>query len=266
MSDVKPQLRRLLRIQELAQLVRQSRAVVDAAPMRIEEIEAAFRERNAEYVALKTRFEELDLDRRTRTQELQDLEEARRKYTDQLMQVKNQREYSAVLKEIDAVKAQTADHEDAVLQDMQEIETLTGDLEARSAHIQEERDGVARDLAQVEAQAAAAREDIIRLEQERVTLEHEMPADLIDSLRRIEGARAGLFMAKADGQVCQSCFVRIRPQVYQEIKLALRIHACSSCRRFLYYEAALKAEPGAAPEMAGGPTVSGLGAVNGGAV
>ena len=245
--EAKEQLQRLLRIQDVALEIRRARAVADGAPARVEEIEARFRERNAEYVAIQARHDELDADQKTRTQSLAELEDSRRKFTDQLMQVKNQREYAAVLKEIDAVKGQAAEHEDAVLKAMDELETLTSDLEARAAHIQEERAKVAAEVADVEREAVGATERAGRFEAERTDIEVELPRDLVDAVRRVEEARAGIFLAKAEGQVCQSCYVRIRPQVFQEIKLAARIHSCGNCRRFLYYEPVLRA--GAAAEV-----------------
>ena len=238
--DAKDQLKQLLRIQDLALEIRRAQAVAEGAPARIEEIEARFRERNAEYVAIQARHDELDRDQKARTQSLAELEESRRKFTDQLMQVKNQREYAAVLKEIDAVKAHAAEHEDAVLKAMDELETLTSDLESRAAHIQEERAGVAAEVADVEQEAGLAAERVARDEAERAAIEVELPRDLVDAVRRVEEARAGIFLARAESQVCQSCYVRIRPQVFQEIKLAARIHSCGNCRRFLYYEPALR--------------------------
>ena len=239
--EAKEQLKRLLRIQDLALEIRRARAVAEGAPARIEDIEARFRERNAEYVAIQSRHDELDADQRGRTQELAELEDARRKYTDQLMQVKNQREYAAVLKEIDSVKAQAAEHEDAVLKAMDELETLTGELQSRADHIQEERQRVAAEIVEVESEAAAAAERAARSEAERAAIEVELPRDLVDAVRRVEEARAGIFLARAEAQVCQSCYVRVRPQVFQEIKLSARIHSCGNCRRFLYYEPALRA-------------------------
>jgi predicted nucleic acid-binding Zn-ribbon protein len=260
--DAKPYLQRLLRIQELALEIQAARAVVIRTPSRIEEIESRFRDRNAEYVAVRDRNEELEKDQRDRQGELSTLEESLKKYTDSLMQVKNQREYAAMLKEIDTVKAQISTHEDTVLKDMEEIEKLKTDLEARSAHIAEERTQVATESAQVEADAAAGREQIERCETERARIESELPNDLVENVRRVEDARQGIFLAKADKEMCQVCFVRIRPQVYQEIRQNLKIHTCSNCRRYLYHEGALR--PVAEPRLE--PQSPGLEAANGGAV
>ena len=122
--EVRDQLFRLLRLQEIAHGMRAARELVNGAPARTEEIENRFRERNAEYVAIKQRYEALQADQTTRSGELTTLEESKKKYMDDLMQVQNQREYAAMLKEIDAVKSQISEHEEAVLKDMEEIESV----------------------------------------------------------------------------------------------------------------------------------------------
>jgi predicted nucleic acid-binding Zn-ribbon protein len=245
--DVKEQLLRLLRIQELVLEGQAARTIVEGAADRIQEIENRFRERNAEYVAVKERHDAAESDRKTRTIELKDLEEAYRKFMDSLMQVKNQREYAAVLKEIDAVKAKRAEHEDAVLKDMEEIETLASDLESRASHIEVERAQVEQERAQVEAEVEEARKVLDRCEADRTRIENELPASLVATIRRIEGGRRGIFLVKVERELCQSCHVRVRPQVYQEIKQASKIHACSNCRRVLYHEPALRPKPQEAP-------------------
>jgi uncharacterized protein len=261
MLEAREQLERLLRIQELALEIRSGRAIVEGAPGRVEEIEGRFRERNAEYVAFKDRYELLEKDRRDRTLELETLEASRKKFMESLMQVKNQREYSAVLKEIDAVKAQIASHEEAILKGMEENEKLKVELDARSEHIEKERALVGEERVRVEAEAGAAAGRIEEAERERAALETELPRDLIENMRRVEENRQGVFMARAEKELCQVCFVRIRPQVYQEIRQAARVHVCGHCRRYLYYEPSLKSQPGAPPAE---PPSSGLEALNGG--
>lgn len=255
----KSQLQKLFRLQELALQVREALGVVEQAPLKIEEIEAHFRERNAEYVAIRDRFDELEADQRSRSGELTGLEEQRKKFMEDLMQVKNQREYAAMLKEIDSVKAHIAEHEDAILKDMEEIENVKSELQEHEDHIKVERETVRTQCAQVEAEADSARELVARVEAERAQIEGELPAALRNTVRAIEGSRQGIFLSRAENGTCQSCFVRIRPQVFQEIKLASKIHRCSSCNRFLCHEPSLRAQAEPASQ-------DGLEAVNGGAV
>jgi len=275
--DAKGQLERLLRIQELAIQIGEAEAVVDGEPGRIEQIEAQFRERNAEYVAIRDQNDELELDRRTRSDELSVLEESRDKYKSSLMEVKNQREYSAMLKEIDNVKAEISAHDEAILRDMEAIETLKGDLATHEEHIKKERENVEIESREVHAAAEEARGKIDALRADREVVEAELPQPIRSRIKMMEAGRHGIFLTKADRVekegTCLSCFVRIRPQAFQEVRRMSAVHTCSNCRRFLYYEPTLRPsapKPEELPEPAeGSAAASGspdVEAVNGGAV
>lgn len=259
--DARSTLIRLVRIQDLSLAIRAAQDVADRAPGRIEEIEARFRERNAEYVALQERHDALQHDHRERSGELTVLEERRNKYTADLMNVKNQREYAAMLKEIDGVKAEIAGHDESILGALEALEQLKGQLQSFEEHIRKERDEVAEAHRTVEAEAQTARTQIEALGQERTEIERSLPEALVATVATLEARRQGVFLSRADNGTCQSCFVRVRPQKFQEIRQALAVHSCDNCRRFLYFEPAL-----AAP--ADGPPVprASVEAVNGGAV
>jgi hypothetical protein len=156
------------------------------------------------------------------------------------MQVQNQREYAAMLKEIDSVQAQVSEHEEAVLKDMEEIEVVKTELAKHQEHIREERRKVGAERAEVEAAVARAGESISELESERKRIESELPRKLVFTIQRLEESRQGQFLSQAEEGVCQSCFVRVRPQGFQEVKLASKIHFCSNCRRLLYHEPSLE--------------------------
>jgi len=265
MPDARTQLLKLVKMQELALEIQAAHAVVAGAPARVEEVEGRFRERNAEYVAIKERYDAIDADRSARSLELSTLEETKKHYQDSLMQVKNQREYAAVLKEIDAAKASIGEHEEAIVASMDEVETLKTDLEARAAHIESERTIVEKERADVEAASADAQVRIERATAERAQIESSLPPALVANVRRVEEGRKGIFLVKVERESCSACHVRLRPQVYQEIRQASKIHVCGSCRRYLYAEAAFAAAPvsTSAPLSGAGTEVE---AVNGGAV
>ncbi|MDH3627769.1 MAG: C4-type zinc ribbon domain-containing protein [Acidobacteriota bacterium] len=256
--EPKEQILRLAKIQELANEVRAATKVTVEAPGEIERIEQNFRERNAEYVAIKDRHEELQTDQRLRNGDLTELEERRKKYMEDLMDVKNQREYAAMLKEIDSVKAQVAENEEVILKDMEEIEKLSGELSTQEEHINTERKQVAEQRAAVEKAASEAQATIEQLGAERTTIEGELPIGVVGQVQRLEGIRAGIFVASVDGGSCSACFVRVRPQMYQEIRQSRAVHRCSSCGRYLYAPKAV-AEATATPEASAE-------AVNGGTV
>jgi predicted nucleic acid-binding Zn-ribbon protein len=138
------------------------------------------------------------------------------------------------------------------------------DLEKHEAHIQEERKIVEKELTDVREAVSSAEERIRVCAEERKALESALPEALVDNIQRVESMRQGIFLAKAEDGTCQACYVRVRPQVYQEIRQASEIHSCGNCRRFLYYPPAVEADlegPARSEEESPGMEV-----VNGGAV
>jgi predicted nucleic acid-binding Zn-ribbon protein len=46
-------------------------------------------------------------------------------------------------------------------------------------------------------------------------------------------------VAEAKDEHCQECNVRLRPQVYSELRLGKKIIRCDSCSRILYYQSSV---------------------------
>ena len=180
------------------------------------------------------------------------------------MQVKNQKEYAALLKEIDSVKAQIGEHEDAILKDMEEIEKVKVDLASHEEHIQGEREAVSKERVDVESEAASVRKVIEKEMIERDSIAQELPGPIRTTVLKLEANRQGIFLSKTENGTCLSCFVRVRPQVFQEIRMSAKVHRCSNCNRYLYHEPSLRPAT-AEPAEPTGPQ-DGVEAINGGAV
>ena len=87
-----------------------------------------------------------------------------------------------------------------------------------------------------------------------VLFHDRMTKEVRATIHRLEPRRQGIFLALADHGTCQSCYVRVRPQVFQEIRTASVVHNCDSCKRFLYH-ASLASEPAGDVEAANGGAV-----------
>jgi predicted nucleic acid-binding Zn-ribbon protein len=70
-------------------------------------------------------------------------------------------------------------------------------------------------------------------------IEKDLSRSMLASIQRLEAGRQGEFMANAEDGTCQACYVRVRPQGFQEVKLATKIHFCGNCKRVLYHQPTL---------------------------
>lgn len=153
---------------------------------------------------------------------------------EQLMTVKTNKEYTAMLHEIQTAEAQIRDEEDKILEFMEEMEGKERDLKRaeqemlkRTAEIQESIRKSTESLPALETELATLRE-------EKVAMEARVGPGLLSRYRRIADARKGVALAEARDELCTACHVRIRPQMYADLLRTENIQSCDSCSRILF--------------------------------
>src|SRR5262245_45895795 len=151
-----------------------------------------------------------------------------------MMSVKTNEEYRALQKEIEHEQAAIRRVEDEILNLMGEAENSQQDIKNAEARLKEDQQVVNAERKQLEGEN---QKDISALEsyiKERRELEPQVSADLLPRYERVRKARGGIAVAQALDYVCQVCKVRIRPQVFQEIRKNDKIMECDACQRILY--------------------------------
>jgi predicted nucleic acid-binding Zn-ribbon protein len=66
--------------------------------------------------------------------------------------------------------------------------------------------------------------------------EKQVPQDLLKEYNRIKYVRDGLALAEVKDCICQVCYVRLPPQLYNDIKANKKLYTCSNCNRILYFK------------------------------
>lgn len=173
--------------------------------------------------------------RRALEAELQDLETQRRKYNDQLMQVKTNEAYKAMQHEIETVNGRIGDVEEKILLLLEEVDAAERSVKTEKATLEEKKKEGEKRKAEFKAEQAKVEQEAARVSAERQAARGQLTAEALDLFERIAGSRNGIAMARALDERCQGCNVRLRPQAYQEIKRGDRLIQCDSCKRILYY-------------------------------
>ena len=192
---------------------------------------------NAEMEKLQQQIDGLTKERRRVDGELSDQQELLKKYQGQLMQVKNQQQYAAAWKEIDAARKHVKELEDSELKTMTDIEGLQkqfDDDRSGSLSLKErwdaEHDKWQHSLGDLRSEAAALRK---RAEE----LEASLPERLGREFQRIIKQRQGVAVVKVANDSCSACRTRVRPALYQQLKRGELVY-CEGCHRILYLEPA----------------------------
>lgn len=182
--------------------------------------------------------EALDTSQKNRKQneaEVQDLEERRSKYKGQLMDVKTNKEYTAMLQEIETVEREIRTREDRILEEMERAEGLVEDVKQEEGAFSAVEAAAKKENAEMDARKAqldGERQKVAAGRDEVAGTVPEEPLQLYQKVARFRGTGLG----EAQDGMCQACHVKLRPQMWVEVKQSEKLFQCPSCNRILYYE------------------------------
>ncbi|HEV3351207.1 MAG TPA: C4-type zinc ribbon domain-containing protein [Methylomirabilota bacterium] len=210
----------------------------DAArlPREIAAIHAAVEDAKKNAEQAKARLDAARKDQRAKEKDLEVVQAKRSKNEARLYEVKTNKEYSAVLIEIEEIKQEKARMEEEVLVLMEAQERLTGDIrEADARFKQRESEGRGQE-ATLKEQLRGIEADLGGVRTERKELAGKLPANILADYDRILRARAGLALVPVTKpNFCGACRMTITPQRLQELRAQSSLIPCESCGRYLYW-------------------------------
>ncbi len=229
MSDVD----KLWELQTVLTALNEREKEMAVKPESFAQVDREYQGANEEMSRLQQQIDALAKERRSVDGELSDQQELLRKYQGTLMQVKNQQQYAAAWKEIDATRKHVKELEESVLRNMTEAEALQSQLDERRgghAELQSRYDAA---HAEWQASLGDLRKEAEKLGAKAQQIEATIPPRLLAEFRKIYKQRQQIAVSRVERDTCSSCRNRVRPQVAQQLKRGELVH-CEGCHRILY--------------------------------
>jgi hypothetical protein len=227
-------LKNLLRLQALDLDIRRRRLREAEIPKQKLKFAAHTDRLNAELKAREEDVKRLKVEQHGLETDIEQMQQQIAKYDTQLLGVKKNEEYQALLHEIDGLKKQVSQKEERILELMESIEKA-------QALLAEERERIGRELAEIDrqckeidaelAEAVAEREE---LEAGRDALVAQADPALLRKYERIRKSKPdGVALVPLRGETCSGCNMSVLPQAVNEV-LGGEVLACNHCGRLLY--------------------------------
>jgi len=204
-------LEQLYRLQDRIRFVRARELERDTIPSELVEVDREFREKVDAVDRLKKRRAEAEVERRRAHAELSEHREKLRKYQTQLRAVQNQREYGAVLNEIDGVEKLVRSAEDRILTLDEELENAAKDLVTREEMLPLETEQHEERLKDWRSAQRAINEELASAQEEIKRLEASMHPRDRSEFQRLMEKKGGLAIVLVSGNSCSACHVKVRP-------------------------------------------------------
>ena len=231
-----PDLERLIQLQNLESTIEESRRRAAAHPQRVQDADTRLSHAKGIVDDAKQRLKASQELRREQEKDAATFQTRLSKFKDQLSAVKTNREYQAIQVEIETAQKELGVVEEKVLERMMEADALAAEIKkaeqtlaVQQKEVEAEKKAMAEELATVETALSQATE-------RRATVIAAMEPRLVALFEQVARARKGIAIciATRDG-LCSACHVRLRPQVFQEVRRNDAIIQCFSCNRILYY-------------------------------
>ena len=230
-----PELSQLISLQDTDLEIRRLNDEITALPQRRAEIEQQFADSVKEYLALKSDLDAALAERRRRESDLEDEQRKLQKFNEDLKKARNEREYTTALREIDVAKKIVSAQETEILKLMEKGEKLEAQAKERAPEMDARRVAVDKQLAKLDAAVTAHQKRLRGFTAEREKMFATLGANAQAAYRRLSKIRTGTALAEARDYSCQACRMKIRPQVFNDIRRGDDIITCENCGRILFF-------------------------------
>ena len=231
---VEEKLKTLYQLQSALSAIDEKRALRGELPLEVQDLED-------EIAGLTTRVEKIQNEisefQRAITQkkgEIVDAETSVARYKSQLDEVKNNREYDTLSKEIEFQTLEIELCNKKIREANARILEKQNELQANEEVIKERQGDLDMKRSELEEIMTETRAEEEKLKEKVKDLESKIETRLLTSFKRIrKNARNGLGVVYVQRDACGGCFNKIPPQRQLDIKMHKKIIVCEYCGRIM---------------------------------
>jgi predicted nucleic acid-binding Zn-ribbon protein len=232
---VNPDIQHLIRLQQLDSEIDSARRRIGEIPAVQEALAARLEQATAAVAAAKQRLTVSLTERKAIENEVASIQTRLSKYKGQLLELKTNKEYTTMLHEIATAESAIRSHEDRVLERMEEAEIITGEVKAAEAELKAQQAAIATERKALDSEATALQGTADEKSAARGEAAKALSPQTLKLFEHVSKQRKGVAVAEARDGSCTLCHVRMRPQVYNDVRRGESLIQCESCNRILYF-------------------------------
>ncbi|MFC2165013.1 zinc ribbon domain-containing protein [Acidobacteriota bacterium] len=225
----------LIKLQNLDEEIRKTSVILEKIPTQLKDIDKNIENQFHIVDKAKEKLAQNQKKRRTLEAEVQDIKSQIGKYKHQQTGVKTNKEYSALIKEIDEAQRRIDAKEEEIISEMLGADEIGEEIQLATTKANKAKEKLTQDKATLNAKNKELEEEKTRLLQGRDEIIPLIPKDQFNLYKKTFKKMSGVVMSPVTGDFCSMCQIRIRPQVLNELIAASQIILCENCGRILYW-------------------------------
>jgi predicted nucleic acid-binding Zn-ribbon protein len=233
-------LKALVSLQEIDIRIRELEKDREQIPNRLKEIDTVLTGKRTELNEERNQCDEAEMARRLAEGDLRAEKEKIKKWEARLNEIKSNRDYQALSREIEAARKANLGIEDEILRKMQEIEDLKTSIAQKEEELAELDGGLSGERTDLETKLQSINANIAEVENVRDAARQSVDSRWYKQYQMIRTRRDGVAVVAVMDEHCQGCNMGIPPQLYNVVLKGDQIEICPNCHRIMFYESALK--------------------------
>ena len=229
------QLRLLRELQDVDLELKAIEADKERYPREIQNLDEKLAFETDTFTKRGERIELLERERRQKEGELELEQERMRKAQSKLYEVKTNKEYQALLMEIETLKEINSQREIEILEIMDEIDQLKGEHRTMERELRELGERIGQEKKRLEESLGKVDGALATKKRKRTMVTKKISPELISLYQTLTQRRRTAVVPARFG-TCQGCNMKIPPQMFNEVQRSEAIIVCPSCNRILYWE------------------------------
>ena len=154
-----------------------------------------------------------------------------------LPQIKTQKEYVAVLKEVDTAKKLAKELQANIDAKNEILASLLADKEEKDGELATCTAETDARCAEIETSLATVNGKLAEMDRNRQLLLDELPKSMRKRYGLLVTRRAGLAVVEARDGACLGCHMHLPPQMYNSLFVLKEVQSCPHCNRLLFVTA-----------------------------
>jgi predicted nucleic acid-binding Zn-ribbon protein len=233
---LREELARLIELQTMESAANRVQAKKRDLPVRIQALEDGFKSYAAVVDAEREQLEGLRKRRREKDSQLQAGQDALKRTRERLFEVKTNKEYQSMLKEIEAFEGKNSRLEDEMISLLEELDRLEGALKVGEAELESRRQRFEEEKERLQTELNALAGELNGCIRKGIELKKEIPADLLRKYDQIKSAGRRNAVVAVWKEICDGCHMHIPAQLYNELQKSVTLTTCPNCNRIIYWE------------------------------
>ena len=229
------QIRQLVELQKIDDAIFAVRQELERAPRELEDLQQRFDASNAQRERVLEKLNHLQDQQKRLDFEIEDDSARIKKSKNKLMQVENDREYQAMIREMDTMERQNQTREEERMALQEERSLQESNLHSVEETWNELKTELESQRENLEKRLAECRTKLEALEAQRAEVSALISPPVLSRYEFIRNRLRHPVIVPVEAGVCSGCHIAIPPQVFIDLQRGNHIMSCPNCQRLMYW-------------------------------